>query len=71
MQEEIRELKKRVVEFEQSYSEAEKESKTRLQEAEEAQMKVSQLQETIERYLISKVHIFDICVVYIIMSIFS
>lgn len=71
MQEEIRELKKRVVEFEQSYSEAEKESKTRLQEAEEAQMKVSQLQETIERYLISKFHIFDICVVYIIMSIFS
>ncbi|XP_022859055.1 myosin-12-like isoform X1 [Olea europaea var. sylvestris] len=49
LEEEIRELKKRVVEFEQSYSEAEKESKTRLQEAEEAQMKVSQLQETIER----------------------
>ncbi|KAL2478562.1 Myosin-12 [Forsythia ovata] len=49
LEEEIRELKKRVEEFEQTYSKVEKESKTRLQEAEEAQMKVSQLQETIER----------------------
>ncbi|KAK6162834.1 hypothetical protein DH2020_002675 [Rehmannia glutinosa] len=49
LEEVITELKKRVEEFEQSYSEVEKESHARLKEAEEAQMRVSQLQETIER----------------------
>lgn len=48
----INTLKKRVEEFEQNYSEMEKESHARLSEAEEAQTRASQLQETIERYLI-------------------
>ncbi|GMY22238.1 myosin-12-like [Fagus crenata] len=46
---ELRELKKKIEEFEEKYSEAEKESKTRLKEAEEAQLKATLLQETIER----------------------
>ncbi|GLT55527.1 hypothetical protein SLA2020_286420 [Shorea laevis] len=46
---EVRELKKKIEEFEKNYSEAEKESKTRLKEAEEAQLKAALLQETIER----------------------
>lgn len=49
MQGEVRELKKKIEEFEKNYSEAEKESKTRLREAEEAQLKAALLQETIER----------------------
>ncbi|KAL3622382.1 hypothetical protein CASFOL_033793 [Castilleja foliolosa] len=49
LEEVIAELKKRVLEFEMSYSEVEKESHARLKEAEEAQMRVSKLQETIER----------------------
>jgi myosin-5 len=46
---ELRELKKKIEEFEEKYSKAEKESKTRLKEAEEAQLKATLLQETIER----------------------
>ncbi|GFQ02300.1 myosin-12 [Phtheirospermum japonicum] len=49
LEEVIAELKKRVEEFEMSYSEVEMESHARLKEAEEAQMRASQLQETIER----------------------
>ncbi|XP_030962700.1 myosin-12-like [Quercus lobata] len=46
---ELGELKKKFEEFEEKYSKAEKESKTRLKEAEEAQLKATLLQETIER----------------------
>ena len=49
MQEEIAELNKRVAEFEQTYSEVQKESQARLREAEESQLRVLQLQETIGR----------------------
>lgn len=49
VQGELGELKKKIEEFEEKYSEAEKESKTRLKEAEEAQLKAMLLQETIER----------------------
>lgn len=45
----ITELKERVEEFEQNFSKVEKESHARFKEAEEAQMRASQLQETIER----------------------
>ncbi|KAL6954316.1 hypothetical protein U1Q18_043179 [Sarracenia purpurea var. burkii] len=45
----IREINKRVEEFEQKYTEVENESKVRLKEAEDSQLKVSELQETIER----------------------
>ncbi|XP_052193684.1 myosin-12 isoform X2 [Diospyros lotus] len=46
---EIRELKKRVEEFEQKYYQVENESKTRLKEGEDSQRKVIELQEIIER----------------------
>ncbi|KAE8038143.1 hypothetical protein FH972_010683 [Carpinus fangiana] len=46
---EVRDLKEKVEKFEKKYSEAEKESKTSLKEAEEAQLKATLLQETIER----------------------
>ncbi|XP_062173899.1 myosin-12 isoform X2 [Alnus glutinosa] len=46
---EVRELKTKIEEFEKKYSEAEKENKTRLKEAEEAQLKAALLQENIER----------------------
>lgn len=46
---EITELKKRVEEFEQKYSEVENESKARLKQAEDSQLKVLELQEAIER----------------------
>ena len=49
VQGELGELKKKFEEFEEKYSKAEKESKTRLKEAEEAQLKATLLQETIER----------------------
>ncbi|XP_057807584.1 myosin-12 isoform X2 [Salvia miltiorrhiza] len=49
LEEVITELKKKVEEFEQAYSKVELESHARLKEAEEAQMKTSQLQESIER----------------------
>lgn len=49
MQEEIRELKKKVEDFEHSYSELQKESQARVRESEESQIKVLQLQETIGR----------------------
>ncbi|KAL3516640.1 hypothetical protein ACH5RR_023542 [Cinchona calisaya] len=49
LQEEITELKKRIAEFEQTYSEVQKESQARLREAEESQLRVLQLQETIGR----------------------
>lgn len=49
MQDEISELKKRLTEFEQTYSEVQKESQARLREAEESQLRVLQLQETIGR----------------------
>lgn len=49
MQEEIKDLKKLVDEFQQSYSNVEKESHARLKEATEAQTRALQLQETIER----------------------
>lgn len=52
LQEEITELKKKVEEFEQAYSKVELESNARFKEAEEAQMKAAQLQESIERYLV-------------------
>ncbi|KAL6989253.1 hypothetical protein U1Q18_015005 [Sarracenia purpurea var. burkii] len=45
----IREINKRVEEFEQKYTEVENESKARLKEAKDSQLKVSELQETIER----------------------
>lgn len=50
MQGEVRELKKRVEDFEYMYNEVQKESKARLKEVEESQMKVAQLQDTLERY---------------------
>lgn len=45
----VGELKKKVEEFEEKYAEVERESKARLKEAEEAQLKSMQLRETIER----------------------
>ncbi|KAL6992564.1 hypothetical protein U1Q18_010674 [Sarracenia purpurea var. burkii] len=45
----IREINNRVEEFEQKYTEVENESKARLKEAKDSQLKVSELQETIER----------------------
>lgn len=48
----ITELKERVEVFEQNFSKVEKESHARLKEVEEAQTRASQLQETIERYLL-------------------
>lgn len=51
MQGEITELKKRVDEFEHMYNEVQNESKARLKEVEESQLKVAQLQDTLERYL--------------------
>lgn len=49
LEEMITELKKKVEEFEQSFSKVEEESHARVKEADEAQMKASHLQETIER----------------------
>lgn len=49
MKGELRELKLKIEEFEKRYSEVENESMTRLKEAEEAQLKTTLLQETIER----------------------
>lgn len=49
MQDEILEIKKRFEEFEQKYSEVENECKDRLKELEESQVKITGLQETIER----------------------
>lgn len=49
MQSEVEELKKKIEEFEERYSEVEKENQARLKEAEEAQLKATQLQEAIER----------------------
>lgn len=49
LQEMITELKKQVDEFEQSFSKVEEESHARVKEADEARMRASQLQETIER----------------------
>ncbi|XP_059651763.1 myosin-12 [Cornus florida] len=46
---EISELKKRVEEFEQKYTEVQNESTARLKEVEESQQRALQLQETIER----------------------
>lgn len=54
----ITELKKKVEEFEEAYSKVEEESHARLKEAEEAQMKASQLQESIERYLVLSIYIY-------------
>ena len=45
----VGELKKKLEEFEEKFAEVEKESKATLKEAEEAQLKSMQLQETIER----------------------
>lgn len=45
----LSELKKEIEGFEENYSQVEKESKARHKEAEEAQLKATQLQETIER----------------------
>ncbi|KAL2582061.1 hypothetical protein AAZV13_15G220400 [Glycine max] len=50
---EVEELKKKIKEFEESYSEIENENQARLKEAEEAQLKATQLQETIERLELS------------------
>ncbi|GJT31482.1 myosin-12 isoform X2 [Tanacetum coccineum] len=49
LEDEIVGLKKRFEEFEQKYNEVENESKERLKELEESQVKISGLQETIER----------------------
>lgn len=49
LQQEIRELKKMIDDFEHTYSEVQKESQARLREAEESQIKILQLQETIGR----------------------
>ncbi|XP_038720466.1 myosin-12 isoform X1 [Tripterygium wilfordii] len=49
LEDEVRTLKNKIEEFEDKYSEVEKESKARLKEAEEAEVKATQLQETIER----------------------
>ncbi|CAN4110468.1 unnamed protein product [Withania somnifera] len=49
LEEEIRELKKIVEDFEHSYIEVEKECKATRKEAEESQLRVSELQESIER----------------------
>ncbi|KAJ0039099.1 hypothetical protein Pint_24134 [Pistacia integerrima] len=46
---ELRELKNKIIEFEKRYYEVEKESKARLREAEEAELKTTLLQETMER----------------------
>ncbi|KAJ1377259.1 Dilute domain, partial [Sesbania bispinosa] len=50
---EVEELKKRIKDFEERCSEIEKENQARLKEAEEAQLKAAQLQETIERLELS------------------
>ncbi|XP_075500978.1 myosin-12 [Primulina tabacum] len=50
LEEEIKDLKKLVDEFQRSYSNVEKDSHARLKEAAEAQMRASQLQETIQRF---------------------
>ncbi|XP_071726546.1 myosin-12 [Rutidosis leptorrhynchoides] len=49
LEDEVVELKKRVEEFEQKFNEVESESKDRLRELEESQVKILGLQETIER----------------------
>ncbi|CAK9144802.1 unnamed protein product [Ilex paraguariensis] len=46
---EVRELKKRMQEFEQKYSDVQTESRARLKEVEESQLRATQLQEAIER----------------------
>ncbi|XP_031263400.1 myosin-12 [Pistacia vera] len=46
---ELQELKNKIIEFEKRYYEVEKESKARLREAEEAELKTTLLQETMER----------------------
>ena len=51
IQSEVEELKNKIKEFEERYMEIEKENQARLKEAEEAQIKATQLQETIERLL--------------------
>jgi len=51
IQSEVEELKNKIKEFEERYMEIEKENQARLKEAEEAQIKAIQLQETIERLL--------------------
>lgn len=53
-QTEVEELKRKIIEFEERCSEMENENKARLKEAEEAQLKATQLQETIERLLSNK-----------------
>lgn len=69
MQEVITELKKKVEEFEEAYSKVEQESHARLKEAEEAQMKASQLQESIERYFcIKRLHIYPIRIIESVIS---
>jgi len=49
IQTEVEELNKKIKEFEEKFSEIENENKSRVKEAEEAQLKATQLQETIER----------------------
>lgn len=51
IQSEVEELKNKIKEFEERYTEIERENQARLKEAEEAQIKATQLQETIERLL--------------------
>lgn len=51
MQNEVQELKNKIKGFEEMCLEIEKENQIRLKEAEEAQLKATQLQETIERFL--------------------
>lgn len=50
MQGELTELRKRADEFEHMFNEALNESKDRLKEVEESQLKLAQLQTTLERY---------------------
>ncbi|GAU25530.1 hypothetical protein TSUD_280150, partial [Trifolium subterraneum] len=51
LESEVEEPKNRIKDFEERYIEIEKDNQARLKEAEEAQLKATQLQETIERFL--------------------
>ncbi|XP_061353959.1 myosin-12 [Gastrolobium bilobum] len=53
LESEVEELTKKIQKFEERYSEIENETQARLKEAEEAQLKATQLQETIERLELS------------------
>lgn len=54
MQVELRELINKAGEFEVRYSEVQKESNARCKEAEESLLKITQLQDSIDRYSLKK-----------------